>query len=147
MNRTSLRAFEPMGGLLRLQEALDRAFEGPMSQWWGRGTSARGVFPAVNVWSEPDGYVLTMEVPGLSPEELSIETHGRTLRVSGKRDNGEEGSAHRVERWSGEFSRAFELPQDLEVSGAKAEYRHGVLTIRVPRREEAKPRQIEVQSV
>ena len=65
--------------------------------------------------------------------------------MSGKRDATHNGDAlHRRERWSGEFSRTFELPEDLEPGKATATYRHGVLTVEVPRSEAAKPKHIEV---
>ena len=82
-----------------------------------------------------------------APEGLEIETQGRTLRVSGKREIKPpgEGSFHRRERSGGEFSRSLQLPADLDVARAQASCKHGMLTIRIPKSEEAKPRQISVK--
>jgi HSP20 family protein len=125
---------------------LDRVFENPLG--FDLGPSGGGVFPAVNVFADKDGYSVRMEVPGVACDQLSIETHGRTLTVSGTREDGtpEKGSFHRRERGRGQFSRSLQLPADLEVGRAEASCKNGMLTIRVPKREEAKPRQITVKA-
>jgi HSP20 family protein len=106
-----------------------------------------GVSPRVNVFSDSDGYVVRVEVPGLSPDHLNVEVQDRTLTIGGKRDPNEaNGSFHRRERSRGEFSRSLELPEQLDLSKTEASYRHGVLTLRIPTCEEAKPRQIPIRS-
>jgi HSP20 family protein len=137
---------DPFGALLALQRELGRVFESPRGIDFG--PSGRGVYPATNVFSDRDGYVLKMEVPGVSSEALHLETQGRTLTVSGRREprQPEKGSFHRRERNFGEFSRSFQLPADLDLGRAEASLKHGMLTIRIPKREEAKPRQITVQA-
>lgn len=148
MTRSVVWKSGPFDALLRLQDSLERALGGSLEQWWGPGPSGRGAFPPVNVFSDADGYVLRMEIPGMAPENISIDTRGNTLRVSGKRESKSSatGSLHRRETWSGEFSRAFQLPRDLAVTQATASYTNGILTVRIPRREEAKPRQIRVSA-
>ncbi len=137
---------DPVGGLMTLQRELERVLENPIGI--DLGPSGRGVFPAVNVFADKEDYVVRMEVPGVAPEQLNIETHGRTLTVSGTRENGapENGSFHRRERGRGQFSRSLQLPADLDVTRAEASCKNGMLTIRVPKREEAKPRQITVKA-
>jgi HSP20 family protein len=102
----------------------------------------------VNVFWDKDGWVVRFEVPGIAPETLAIESRGRSLTISGKREISAPagGSFHRRERTGGEFSRSVQLPEDLDLSQAEATYKHGVLTIRVPKKEETKPRQITVQA-
>ena len=137
---------DPFDALLRLQEGLQRAFDRPVERWgWERST--RGVFPPVNVFRKRDGYVVRLEVPGLTAENLTVETEGNTLTVSGKRDTGAVAteSVHRRDRRSGEFSRSLQLPDDLDLEAATASYERGILTIRVPRSESSKPRRIEIQ--
>ena len=136
--------FDPMNALQRLQEELERVFENPMG--FDLGASGRGVFPPVNVLSDKEGLIVRLEVPGISPENLSIEVSGRTLTISGKREPSAPAGAgfHRRERWTGEFSRSLQLPNDVDSSQTDASYKHGVLSLRIPKREEARPRQIAV---
>lgn len=137
---------DPVSGLQTLQRELERAFENPFG--FDLGPSGRGVFPPVNVFSNQDHYVVRAEAPGVAPEDLEIETQGRTLTIRGKRTVAslEGGSFHRRERSAGQFSRSLQLPADLDVARAEASCKHGVLTIRIPKREEAKPRQITVKT-
>jgi HSP20 family protein len=137
---------DPVGSLLSLQRELARAFESPFG--FELGPSGRGVYPAMNMFTDKNGYVLRMEVPGVSPENIQIETHGRVLTVSGRREvkAPEDGSFHRRERGAGEFSRSVQLPADLDLSRAEASCKHGILNVRIPKKEEAKPRQIAVQA-
>ena len=138
--------FDPVGGLLALQRELERVFDKPYG--FDLGPSGRGVFPPVNVFADKDGYVVKLEVPGVAPDNVAIETEGRTLTISGKREvpPPTEGSFHRRERGTGQFSRSFQLPADVDTSRAEASYKHGILTVRVPKKEEAKPRQIAVKA-
>ena len=135
---------DPVDSLLSLQRELARVFESPFG--FELGPSGRGVYPAINVFTDKNGSVLRMEVPGVPPENIQIETHGRTITVSGKREvkAPENGSFHRRERSVGEFSRSVQLPADVDVSRAEASCKHGILTVRIPKKEEAKPRQIAV---
>lgn len=137
---------DPINALMNLQRELDRVFDKPLGL--DLGLSGRGVFPAVNVFSDRDSYVVRMEIPGASPDQINIESHGRTLTISGKRESGapQGGSFHRRERSSGQFSRSLQLPADLDMGRAEASYKQGMLTLRIPKREEAKPRQITVKA-
>jgi HSP20 family protein len=141
MARTSSFHLDP---LLRLQDQLQRAFERPMGRW--HTLSGPSAFPPVNVFEGSDGYVVKIEVPGLSPEDIAIETQGTTLRVRGSRKppEVERGSFHRRERWSGEFNRAVELPEEADPARAEASYDKGILVIHVPRRAEAARRRIAI---
>jgi HSP20 family protein len=139
--------FSPLDALLSLQRELDRTFESPTSGF-DLGVSGRGVFPPTNVFNDKDGYIVRMEVPGVTPESLTIESHGRTLTISGKRETSapEGASFHRHERNSGEFSRSLQLSSDLDLTKAEATCKHGMLTVRIPKKDEAKPRQIEIKA-
>lgn len=138
--------FDPVAGLLNLQRELERVFDKPFGI--DLGPSGRGVFPPVNVFADKDGYVVKLEIPGVAPEDVNVEAEGRTLTVSGKREVAPpaEGSFHRRERGSGQFSRSFQMPADLDLGRAEASCKHGILTVRIPKKEEAKPRQIAVQA-
>ena len=84
----------------------------------------------------------------LAPALLEIEAQGRTLVVRGKRDAAaaEEGALRRQERWSGDFSRSFSIPEHFDADGAEANYEYGVLTVRIPKRAELQPRRISVEA-
>jgi HSP20 family protein len=139
--------FNPIDALLSLQHELDRAFESP-PHGFDLGVSGRGVFPPTNVFSDKEGYIIRMEVPGVTPEALTIESQGRTLTISGKRETPapEGASFHRHERKGGEFSRSLQLPENLDLTKAEATCKHGMLTVRLPKKEEAKPRQIAIKA-
>jgi HSP20 family protein len=137
--------FDPVTALVRLQRDLEAAFEKPLG---ANGLSGRGVFPPVNVFADKDGYVLRFEVPGVEPEHVDVQARGHSLTVSGKRETGapEGASPHRTERGVGTFSRSIELAEELDLERATATHKNGLLTIRIPKREEAKPRQITVKA-
>jgi HSP20 family protein len=146
-----IRYSDPFNALLRLQDALQGSFGKPLG-WDSDGSapdvSGRGVFPPVNVFSDENGYVVRLEVPGVDPANLTVELENDTLRVAGKRDAvaPAQGAYHRRERWTAEFSRAIRVPKDADAGSVEARYANGILTVRVPRREETKPRQITVSS-
>jgi HSP20 family protein len=137
---------DPLNTLLSLQQELNRVFEHPLGL--DSGLSGRGVFPPVNVFADREGYVVRTEIPGVTPEDVQIESQGRTITISGKRELSapEHASFHRREREGGEFSRAVQLPADVDFEHADAAYKCGMLTLRIPKKEEAKPHQITVKA-
>ena len=140
------RDLDPVNALFRLQEELQRAFQSPNGL--GLGLLGRGAYPPVNIFRAGDDVVIRMEVPGFAPESLSVESLGQTLTVSGKpsAESQASGGYHRRERAPREFARSIQLPREVDPARATAQYKHGVLTVTVPAREEAKARQITVQS-
>ena len=133
----------------RLQREMNRLFEdySPM-----RARSAPS-YPALNVWSNEEGLLVTAEVPGVSPEDIEVNVIGETLTLSGVRKPEElpaglkEGVRyHRQERGYGKFSRTLQLPFPVSVPKIEATFKHGVLNVRLPRAEEDKPRKIAVKS-
>ena len=136
----------PFDRLLSLQRDMERAFDNPSG--FDLGVTGRGVFPPVNVFRDESGVTVVVEVPGVPPEKLTIENNGQTLTIAGERETEqiEGASFHRREREAGKFSRSLSLPTHLDLGGADASYKHGVLTIRVPLKATAKPRQIEVRA-
>lgn len=138
---------DPLNALTRLQREVDRVFENPHG--FDMPLSGRGAFPPVNVLQDAEGtYVIRFELPGVAPEDIAIESQGRTLTVSGKREATADPKAsyYRRERSTGQFSRSFRLPADLAVDQAVASYTQGMLTLRIPKKADAKPHQITVQA-
>lgn len=134
--------------LSRLQQALESLQRTSLPDFFF-GSPGAGVFPAVNVFRDALGDVtIRAELPGVRPEDIAIGCEQRTITLSGERkpEHPEGGGYHRRERAAGKFSRSIRLPADLDPSHAAATFRHGVLTLRIPRAEAAKPRQIAVQT-
>ena len=111
---------------------------------------SRGVYPPVNLFETEEGYVLTAELPGVAPEDVDVSIEGSTVTLSGERkieySAGDGTAVHRRERQSGTFRRAFELPTEIDVDNASAKHKFGVLTLRLPKSPEAKPRQIAIET-
>ena len=133
------------GGFGTLRRELDELFDR-----FGT-TPARAVYsayPAVNLYETDEAYVLTAELPGLAPEDLEISLEGSTVTLRGERKaEPEEGaSVHRQERPSGVFRRAFDLPVPIDGEKVEAVHKNGVLTLRLPKAPEHRPRQIVVKA-
>ncbi len=106
-------------------------------------------YPAMNVWMNEEGAVVTAELPGIDPEKLDIAVVENTLTLSGERKPLElaEGDVyHRRERGYGKFTRSFQLPFNVEANNVQAVYEKGVLRITLPRAEADKPRKIAVKA-
>lgn len=104
--------------------------------------------PAVDIYEDAHKLALTLEVPGIRPENVDIRVENNTLTVKGERtfaDEKKEQNFHRIERRYGSFVRSFTLPQTVDMENVKAGYEHGVLTIELPKKAEAKPKQIKVE--
>jgi HSP20 family protein len=139
-------AVDPFSNLLSLQRELERFIRNPA---FTLGPSGYGAYPPINIFEDQGGTVIIAEVPGLDPATIEVSGQGRTLTLRGtrKREEGVTPSGyHRRERRFGEFSRSLQLSDDLDMSKATAEYEAGVLTLKVPKAEAAKPRQITVNA-
>ena len=106
-------------------------------------------YPPLNVWSNEDETIVQAELPGLAVDDIDISAVQNTLTLRGSRKpeelkKGE--SYHRRERWTGRFVRSVELPFEVDNSKVEAEYKHGMLSIRLPRAEEHKPKKIAVKA-
>jgi len=125
------------GRLSNLQDELDRWFESPLAGW----------APALDVHEDKDSFVVRTELPGLKREDIEVSLHDGALVISGERKSEkiEEGvSVHRQERYYGKFQRALTLPEPVAANKVKADYKDGVLTVTLPKTEEAKPKKIDV---
>jgi HSP20 family protein len=130
-----------------LQDRLSRVFEG----FYGRPQEdlTRGAWvPAVDIYSNGQHeLVLKAELPDMKEEQIEVAVEGNTLTLRGEKKidtEVAEDQFHRIERTYGSFARTFGLPPTVDADKVKAEYKAGVLTVRLPLREEAKPKQIKV---
>jgi HSP20 family protein len=127
-----------------------------MEQWFGRGAGmndprrfAHSVFPPLNAWEDDNNLYVEAELPELELSDLEIFVNGdNQLSIKGERKQPERenGWWHRQERGLGSFSRTCELPQCVDSDKVTAELKHGVLTITLPKRKEARARRIEVKA-
>ena len=104
--------------------------------------------PALDAQEDKDKYLVTVEIPGLKKEDISVSVHDGVLTVSGERKSEKElkeGTVHRTERYFGKFSRSVSLPSEVRADKVSAAYKDGVLTIEIPKAEEAKPKTVEVK--
>ncbi|HEY8583433.1 MAG TPA: Hsp20/alpha crystallin family protein [Capillimicrobium sp.] len=105
---------------------------------------ARRWIPAMDLAESEDAYVLRADLPGLDPSAVSIELQDRVLTISGERASEHEVGYHRVERAFGAFRRSLTLPEGVDAEAITASFDQGVLTVRVPKPEERKPRRVEI---
>ena len=132
-----------------------KTFEDRMSRWLGRSTrpaegslmSAFEFAPPADVYEDENRITLKMEVPGIKQEDLDIRIDGSTLSVSGERNfekDEKRENFRRVERQYGSFSRSFELPSSADRDNITANFKDGILQIEVPKRAEARGKQIQI---
>ena len=139
--------WEPVRDLLTLSERMNRMldpnFRGNDEDWALGGSWA----PAVDIYEKDGNIVLKAELPGVDPKDVDVRVENNLLTLRGERKFDNEvkrDNYHRVERSYGSFSRSFTLPNVVDTQNIKAEYRDGVLHMTLPKREEAKPRQIQI---
>ena len=106
-------------------------------------------FPAVNVWEDTDNVYVEVELPGLKLDDIELLVMGDELTIKGERKDvcEDDVSYHRQERATGSFGRVFRLPAGVDAEKVEATLRNGVLTVTMPKAEEAKPRKIEVKTL
>ena len=138
-----VREHRPRASFATLDRDIDRILRDFWSDW---GSSAASF--NCDVTPDAEGVTISADVPGVPPSAINVAVDGRKLTISGERTSEHESNgAYQVrERRSGTFSRTFYLSDDLDTAAVEAECRDGVLSLRIPKRPEAKPRQIEVKT-
>lgn len=144
-----VRWSDPFREFAHLQNRINRVF----SDAYGREDegllTAGNWVPPVDIYQNGDHeIVLKAELPDMIREDIDITVDNGTLTVKGEKKPSQEiaqDQFHRIERHYGVFSRSFSLPQTVDATKVGAEYKNGVLTVRLPLRDEAKPRQIKVE--
>jgi len=142
--------WDPFRELQSMQDRMNRIFGDVYARRGDDDVMARGDWmPLVDIY-ENDRHELLIkaEMPGMKREDIDIKVENNTLTIRGERrreSEVREEQYHRVERSYGSFSRSFSLPSTIDSEKVSAEYKDGVLTVLLPTREEAKPRQVAVQ--
>jgi HSP20 family protein len=144
----AITRWDPFRDLMSIQNEMNRLF----GRTYGGdlGESTRGAWtPSLDVYETQEKFVIIMELPGVSPDNVDISVEDSTLMVRGERkfySEQNEESFHRIERRFGEFNRSLTLPSTADAENIRASFDAGVLTIEVPKREEAKPKKITIKA-
>jgi HSP20 family protein len=146
----NITRFDPFSEMVTLRQAMDRlledSFVSPLS--WRR-VNGEALSPSLDVHQTPDEIVVTAALPGLRPEDVDITITGQTLSIRGEFKADDEISRDQYlyrERRYGTFHRQLQLPVRVQGDSAAADFENGVLTLRIPKSEEVKPRQIQVKA-
>lgn len=153
----SIARYDPFDVMPRtMREAMDRLLEQSFTPAWGTDLLAFGRGFPIDVYEDERNYVIEASLPGIKPEELKVTATGNaiTIRANTAYDEKQQKKAEtkdtragayvRRERYSGEIVRVVDLPDPITPDKIKATYKHGVLTLEVPKAGEAKPRKIEI---
>jgi HSP20 family protein len=135
--------------LLMKPEPFSREIDRVFDAFFGQTDQARRWVPPVDLVEAEDHFVLRADLPGLSEGDVQIEVQDGTLTISGERKaehEQRERGWYRVERQFGRFSRSLTLPEGVDAGGIAAEFDRGVLTVRIPKPEERKPRRVEIKA-
>jgi len=144
---TKMQLWQPLSDLWDLQDEINRAFRG----FRPSGSKERGELaawaPAVDICEDKEAVKLTAELPGMRKEDVKISVEDGVLTIKGERRFGEEtkkDNYYRIERSYGNFSRSFTLPPTVESDKIKASMKDGVLEMMIPKKEEAKPKEVNI---
>ncbi len=141
--------WEPMMGLIRISDVFDRMMEDFFSTDTRLSEPVSNLIPLMNIEELKDAYKITLEIPGMEKDDIDIQLKDNVLTISGEKkeeSKSEEGTFYRRERRFGKFVRSVSLPNDVNAEKIEAEYKNGVLTLTLPKTEEAKPKKIAVKS-
>ena len=141
-----LSRWEPSRGATTLQEQFNRLFSDAFERT-SEESNLTSWAPAVDIYETEHELVVKADVPDVDPKDLDIRVENNILTIRGERKfekNVDENNYLRVERAYGSFTRSFSLANTVNAEAIKADYQNGVLTLTIPKKEEAKPKQIKV---
>jgi HSP20 family protein len=136
----SLSHFDPLANL--------RLFEDAFTRFLSEPSSNRPWSPAVDIYETENELVLKADLPDVNQKDIDVRVENQTLTIAGSRsfDKSEDRKGfHRIERNYGNFVRSFAVPNSFDTDNIGADYQNGVLTVRLPKKEAAKPRQIKIE--
>ena len=144
-----VRWLDPFRDLSSIQERMNQIFEDALARSRGREEGLRsGMWtPAVDIYENNDSVVVKAELPGVEKDQISVEVKDGILSLRGERKfekEVKEESYHRIERSYGNFLRSFSLPVSVDQDKVTARFKDGVLEVNLPKKEQAKPKQIQV---
>ena len=137
--------WDPFKELQALQERIDKLFEESMR---GREIAPAAWTPAVDIYETDDAIILEAELPGMNEKDIEVKIEDNVLTIRGERkfeEERKEENYYRMERFYGTFQRSFTLPSNVDTDKVKAEYKKGILKVTLPKKEQAKPKQIKIE--
>ncbi|HUI78725.1 MAG TPA: Hsp20/alpha crystallin family protein [Bryobacteraceae bacterium] len=140
LQNMSLSHFDPLANL--------RLFEDAFSRFLTEPASNRPWSPAVDIFETENELVLKADLPEVSLKDIDVRVENQTLTIAGERKfekNEDNKGFHRIERSYGQFVRSFAVPTTFDTDKIAAEFHNGVLTVTLPKKETAKPRQVKVE--
>lgn len=147
--RPEMNVWSPFRHLSTLRDEIDRLFDSPLSALTSDSQQfLSGWLPTIDLYEEKDHFVLKAELPGMKKEDIDISLHGDVLTLSGERKEEEtfdKAETYRAERFLGKFQRTLTLPVAVQADKVQASYKDGILSVTLPKAEEAKPKQIQVK--
>lgn len=138
---------DPFRGLFDLQRDINQLFDASLGAP-REDVALKAWAPAVDVYEDENAFLIKLELPEVNKNDVKVSLNENTLSISGERrvENEEKReNYHRVERSYGQFYRSFTLPPNVDTQAINAEFKDGMLRLTLPKREEAKPKQIEVK--
>jgi HSP20 family protein len=147
----ALRSFmnmDPVREMFELQRDINRLFEGSLGKSSQQETTLNAWTPTVDIFEDENAFLLKVELPEVSRDDVKVNLDDNVLSISGERRlefEDKRDGYHRVERSFGQFYRSFTLPPNVNTEAISAEVKDGVLRLTLPKKEEAKPKQIQVK--
>ena len=145
----AITRYNPFRDLMTLSERLNKMFDEGMLPATSEDEFLTGAWvPAVDIYETENEIVIKAEVPGMSEKDVEVTVENNMLTIKGERKFEEEvkkENYHRIERAYGTFQRSFQLPATVNVNKITAEQKDGILTIRLPKKEEQKPKKINIK--
>jgi len=138
---------DPFRELFELQRGINELFD----EGFGGSRESVGLrawSPAVDVYEDENEFLIKVELPGINRDDVKVSVNENTLSVSGERrveNEDKRDNYHRIERSYGQFFRSFTLPLNINTDVIEAQFKDGVLRLALPKKEEAKPKQIDVK--
>ena len=143
--------WRPMRDFMTVQDEMNRMFDQFFARepWGGDESMSKAEWsPTVDISENKDEYLVSAELPGMKKEDVQITYANNILKIEGERQKEEEKqdtNYHRVERLYGKFCRTFQVPTQIQADKIAADFKNGILTVHLPKAEEAKPKEVQIK--
>jgi HSP20 family protein len=143
----NLVRWNPFSEMSLLQNHMNRLFETAFRTWPGDSTGTTDWVPAADIYETENELMVNLDLPGVDPKTVEVSVENNVLTIRGERRfdaNQSRENFHRLERFYGAFARSFALSMQVDAEKIQAAYKHGVLSITLPKAEAAKPKRIQI---